>query len=263
MKNNETKQINRKALPKFIFIVIVGAVIGGIMGYLSAEHGLNELTESLKEAGHFFGMHLSHWLMMALMILLPAICVPSYHSARKMLETWNGEDEEISDTIDRKISVVLWISSGALILSLFLIAASYSGGFSVFDNKESTFALFSSVAAFFVIMVEAILIQQKCIDTVRQINPEKKVSVYDMKFQKKWVDSCDEAEKIVIGKCAFKAYSSTNMLCVILAVILAISAFVFKIGFLPSLMVCLVWFVNISIYSKEAIRYSKAGNKIS
>ena len=74
---------------------------------------------------------------------------------------------------------------------------------------------------------------------------------------------CDEAEKILIGKCAFKAYSATNAVCTVLAVVLAICALLFDIGFLPSLVVCLIWIVNISAYCREAMRYSKAGNRIS
>ena len=77
------------------------------------------------------------------------------------------------------------------------------------------------------------------------------------------MDSCDEAEKIMIGKCAFKAYAATNMVCTILSIVLAICALVFGIGFLPSLAVCLIWIVNQSVYCREALKYSKAGNKIS
>ena len=107
------------------------------------------------------------------------------------------------------------------------------------------------------------MIQQKCVDTAKQTNPEKKASVYDMQFQKKWLEDCDEAEKLMIGKCAFKAYAATNAVCTVLAIVLAVCALVFDIGFLPSLTVCLVWIVNLSVYCKEAMRYSKAGNKIS
>jgi len=83
------------------------------------------------------------------------------------------------------------------------------------------------------------------------------------KFQKKWMESCDEAEKFMIGKCAFKAYAATNTVCTILSIVLAVCALVFGIGFLPSLVVCLIWIVNQSVYCKEALKYSKAGNKIS
>ena len=96
-------------------------------------------------------------------------------------------------------------------------------------------------------MAEATIIQQKCVDTAKQINPEKKMSVYDMRFQKKWMEGCDEAEKIMIGKCALKAYSATNLVCTVLAIVLAVCALVFDIGFLPSLAVCFVWIVNLSV----------------
>ena len=122
---------------------------------------------------------------------------------------------------------------------------------------------FIGVAAFFGVMAEAVVIQQKCVDAAKQTNPEKKGSIYDMKFQKKWMDSCDEAEKLVIGKCAFKAYAATNMVCTVLAIVLALGALMFDIGFLPSFVVCLVWLVNLSAYCRESMRYSKAGVKLS
>lgn len=71
------------------------------------------------------------------------------------------------------------------------------------------------------------------------------------------------AEKIIIGKCAYKAFTATNGICAALAIVLAICALIFDIGFLPSLAVCLIWLVNQSVYCREAIRVSKAGCKIS
>ena len=38
-------------------------------------------------------------------------------------------------------------------------------------------------------MAEATIIQQKCVDTAKLTNPEKKASVYDMRFQKKWMEA--------------------------------------------------------------------------
>lgn len=263
MDNKEIKRANRKALPKFILVLGIAMVIGGTGGYLMGRFRLDTLAGGIKSAGIFFGTHIAPWMMVVLAVVLPAVCVPLCRSARKLLSKWDGEKEEISDAIDRKISATIWISSASLVFSYFLIAASYSGGFATFDNKERNIVFSIGIIAFLVVMVETIIIQQKCVDTAKQTNPEKKASVYDMKFQKKWMEDCDEAEKIMIGKCAYKAYSATNTVCAILAILLAICALVFEIGFLPSLMVCLVWIVNLSVYCKEAMRYSKAGNKIS
>ncbi len=263
MDNNEIKKANRKALPKFILIMVISLLVGGSIGFCAAKYGVDSLTGGLKSAGAFFGTYIAPWLMLMIAVIVPVVCVPVYRSAKKLLFSWDGENEEISDTIDKKLSIVIWITSVILILSYFLIAASYSGGFETFENESNIVLFFIGITAFFAIMIEAVIIQQKCVDAAKKTNPEKTASVYDPKFQKKWMDSCDEAEKIMIGKCAFKAYAATNTVCTVLSVVLAICALIFGIGFLPSLAVCLVWIVNQSVYCKEALKYSKAGNKIS
>lgn len=263
MNNNEIKKANRKALPKFILIMLVSMIVGGVVGFFSAKYEVNTLVGAIKTAGALFGTRFAPWLMLVTAIVVPLVCIPIYQSAKKLLSTWDGEDEEVSDMAEKKVSIIIWITNITFILSYFLIAASYSGGFSALDNKQNTLPFTIAIAAFFGIMLEVVIIQQKCIDTIKITNPEKTASIYDTKFQKKWMDSCDEAEKIVIGKCAFKAYSATNAVCSALAIALAICALIFGIGFMPSLVVCLVWIVNQSVYCKEGIKYSKAGNRIS
>lgn len=260
MNNDEIKKSNRKALPMFIFIMVISLVVGGIIGFCSAKLELNNMSGHIKLIGELFGTYIAPWLMLVIAIILPVVFVILYNRAKNLLLDWDGEDEEVSDAIDEKLSIIIWLSSSALIVSYFLIAASYSGEFDVSDKRILPY--FVGIAAFFAILIEAVVIQQKCVDATKKINPEKTASVYDMKFQKKWMDSCDEAEKIMVGKCAFKAYSVTNSICSVLAIVLAIFALIFETGFLPSLVVCLIWLVNQSAYCKEAIKYSKAGNKI-
>ncbi len=263
MDNNEIRKANRKALPKFILIMVIALLIGGAIGFCAAKFGLNTLAGGMKSAGAFFGTYIAPWLMFMTAVIVPVICVPVYQAAKKLLVSWDGENEEISDTIDKKLSIAVWVTDAAMILSYFLIAASYSGGFETFERENSIVPFFIGIASFFAIMIEAIILQQRCVDTAKKTNPEKTASVYDPKFQKKWMDSCDEAEKVMIGKCSFKAYTATNAVCTVLSIVLAICALIFGIGFLPSLAVCLIWIVNLSVYCKEALRYSKAGNKIS
>ena len=193
MDNNEIKRTNRKALPKFILLFVVCALIGGVIGYFSGKCALNELTGSIKAAGAFFGTRIAPWLMLALAVIVPAVCVPIYRSAKKLIGMWDGEDEELADIIDGKISTAMWISSAALVISYFLIAASYSAGFAAFDSRPGTYAVFASIVGFLAIMVETIVIQQKCVDAAKHTNPVKDVSVYDMKFQKKCLDKMRQA----------------------------------------------------------------------
>lgn len=86
----------------------------------------------------------------------------------------------------------------------------------MFESVNNMIGLTVSIAAFLGIMAEVVIIQQKSVDCVKIMNPEKTASVYDMKFQKKWLETCDEAEKIIVGKCAFKAFNITNSMCSVL-----------------------------------------------
>ncbi len=262
MDKDEIRAANRKALPKFLAITAVLLVTGYVLGFLAAWYGLNTLTATLKSAGVFFGRYVAPWLTVAVAILMPAVCIPLFRSAKKRLEVWDGEDENIPDTVDRKISAAVWIAGISLILSCFLMAAAYSGGFAIFESRDWTALYFIFIAAFIAVVIEMLVIGRKCVDVAKQLNPEKKASFYDLKFQKKWLEDCDEAEKIQIGKCAFKAYAATNRVCAVSAVVLAVCALLFETGFLPSLAVCFIWLVNQSVYCREAMRYSRAGNKV-
>ncbi len=263
MENNAIKEANRKAMPKFILLTIICVIIGGAGGYLSARFSLNTLSGTLRSTGSFFGTYIAPWFLIGIAVIMPVILAPCYQKANKLLEGWDGETEEVSDAIESQVSFIIWLSNAALILSYFLIAACYSKGFATFESSSKTTLLFIGIAAFVGIIPETIILQQKSVDIVKKMNPEKTASVYDMKFQKKWMDSCDEAEKLMIGKCAFKAYRSTNITCGTLAIILACCALVFDIGFLPSFCVCLIWIINHTSYCREASRLAKMGNKIS
>ncbi len=251
VENNEIKKDNKKALPMFIALIVVSVVVGFVLGLASV---FVDHSDKIGELGFLFGKYVAPCLMVALAIVVPLICVYEYRSAKKILASWDGEDEEVYEKADSKLSNVIHTTSVALIISFFLIAAAYSGGS---DNVSEFTAV--AIIGFVAVMAEATILQQKAVDAVKSTNPEKKGSVYDMRFQKKWLASCDEAEKAMIGQCAYKAYQTTNTICTVLAVILALSAIIFGTGFLPSLAVCIVWFANTEAYMKEAKKLGKVG----
>lgn len=79
MKNDEIKEANRKALPKFLLFAVVCAIVGGVIGYYSgygaAKGGMDELVGMMKETGAFFGTHIAPWLMVAIAIIVPVLCL--------------------------------------------------------------------------------------------------------------------------------------------------------------------------------------------
>ena len=91
----------------------------------------------------------------------------------------------------------------------------------------------------------------------KEINPEKRGSVYDMKFQERWLESCDEAERRQIGQASYKAYTTLNKFCPYCWGVLFLGNMIFHYGILPSTVVLLVWAVLTVSYTREAIRLSR------
>lgn len=255
------RQANRRALPKFLLILVCASLVGGMAGYCASYFGLDGLADVLAQAGTFFSLYIAPWLLVACAVLQPAVCIPLYRSAKKVFLSWDGENEAVSGQIDQRLSITLWISGMFSLASLFLMGASYAGP--ILDEEGPHFLNLLIVPIFFVLfMVENILLHQRVVDLAKQMAPEKKASVYDVKFQKKWFESCDEAEKLLIGQCAYKAYSAISKACIALWLLFTLSAVFFRTGFLPILAVCLIWGVGQCVYSYWSIRLSQPGTRI-
>lgn len=264
MDNKEIKKANRKALPIFLLILCISLISGGILGFATAKAGDIGLTEKFKAAASAFGAYAAPWLMLLCALAVAAICLPLYRKGKRILSEWDGEDEAVCDKAEKMLSYVLCFSNCAYIIAFFLIAATYSAmSINDFGGAKTLVPFFVGLVSFMAILMETIIFQQKSLDAAKKTNPEKNVSIYDVKFQKKWLDSCDEAEKLVIGKCAYKAFNATNKACIAFAGLLAIGSLVFEISLTASFFVCAIWLINQFAYFRETMKYSEAGNKIS
>ena len=102
-----------------------------------------------------------------------------------------------------------------------------------------------------------IFAQQKTVDLERRMNPEKHGSVYDTRFQKEWLDSCDESERRQIGEACYRAYMVTGRVCLGLWLILTMLGMVFEMSILPVFVLLLVWGTMQVTYTLACIRMSK------
>ena len=145
----EIKQQNRKAMPKFIVIMTLSVLIGGAFGFCTSYYGLNGFSGKLTAAGTYFSSRMAHWLLLALALVQPAVCLPLYFQGKRMVMHWDGEDDAAAEKAEEKLSIVMWISGAAMITANFLIAAAYAAGHSIFTEKGGLLALCVSIAAFF------------------------------------------------------------------------------------------------------------------
>lgn len=247
------KSENRKALPKFFVTMALSLLGGGVLGFVigcSRIFGLEAaaLAEGLSAALSA----VTPWGIPVTSLLTLGCCFLLYRSAAKQYAAWGGGDEdETSESIDVLLSWMLLLSALQLLFNLFFLAA-----FCVYylDGEVSALA---HVGVFLLSCGLVIFAQQKAVDLERRMNPEKHGSVYDTKFQKKWLDSCDESERRQMGEASRRAYMVTTRLCLGLWLVLVILSMVFEMSLLPVFVLLLVWGTMQVTYTLECIRLGR------
>lgn len=251
MRNNK-KSDNRKALPKFLGGILISALIGGILGGVAGFTGATHLPNQILAYIHAFLQAFTPWSILILSVLFLGVGLAQYRSAKKLFQSWDGENEEIIEKAEEKLSWGLLFTSLNIVTDFF-----FSGiGFQVLNSEHEVLDIVL-LLSFTLSLAGIIVLQQKIIDLTRQINPEKQGSVYDIKFQKKWLASCDENEQRQIGQAAYKAFNAVNTTCMILWFTLVLLTYVFEIGVLPFFLVTLIFAVGQIVYTLECIRLGR------
>lgn len=248
--NDTVKRDNRKSLPRFLLVILVAGLVGGVVGFFSALAADLGTLNAIREGLDMFMRTITPWAIpvCTAALLIPGLCL--YCSTKKEYAVWDQECDEAYQAIEEKLSYTLLFSSLAMLADLFFLAAGFLYDVSLIN-----------ALLFLISLVFLILLQQKVVDLTRRMNPEKKGSIYDVSFQKKWLDSCDELERAQIGQAALHAYKILNGLCPVLWAVLVLLNIVTEVGLLPILMVVLIWGTLQVSYTLECIRLSRRKSK--
>lgn len=254
-KINEIKKEDKKALHKFAIIILLslltGLLIGGLSNMISngmavniADNVLNFLKGSYPVAN----------IVLTVIFMLPVIYL--YTKCRKLYQLWDGEREEEMNEIETGLSYGLWFTSILLILSFFFFAA--GAYFSVhFSENINTADLIYWFAGFILAVVCTIVSQQKIVNFQKEMNPEKRGSIFDQKFAKEWEESCDEAEQLRIYKAAYTSFRAVTVACLALWVFCVVGANIWDFGLMPVAVISIIWLVQVSSYCIKSISQSK------
>ena len=241
---------NRKALPKFLLMIGAAALVGGAVGFFSAVAADGVSSQALQARMAAVLTALVPWGMLACgaVLLIPAAAVLG--KAKAQAAAWDGEDEDTASAVEERLNVVMLLTVLALLVGLFFLSAG------VLYAAES-FRLLANAAVFIAVMAVIMVLQQKVVDLTRRMNPEKEGSVYDRKFQKKWFESCDEAERAQIGQASYQAYRTTSGVCMIVWLVLLLGSLFYPTGILPTVAVLLIYGVLQCRYLTECIRMGR------
>ena len=249
MENNTVKRDNRKALPKYLLILFVAAIFGGVLGFAAGWVGHDNLSEVIATAVADGLTAAAPWALLGTSVVSLALILWLYRAAKALFTGWDGEDEAVMDRADEKLNWALLLTAAQMVLDMFF--------FAVAQSAHNMTALWS-VLFFLVSIFLLVFAQQKIVDLTRRMNPEKQGSVYDTKFKKKWFESCDEAEQKQIGQAAYKAFNVVSTACPILWLALLVLSYAFDFELLmPTFIVCFIWLLMQVSYCLECIRLGK------
>ena len=247
--NQEIKQENRKAMPKFA-AVVAGAFLLGILLSIGAQaissRGIEGISAALRQSMEGCAV----WVIPVLLLAVNLPCGLSLRRCEKDLRAWNGEDEVLPERIEQRINYVLLFSNLSYLFSMLVLSL-------VLVSMENVPVLLIVLAAFIAAQVVMVLQQKKGVDLIKTMNPEKRGSVLDTNFQKKWLDSCDENERKRVGEASYAAYKAVNGTCIVLWVLLIFVDRIMEVGALPFFLLLTILCVSITAYCMTEIRANR------
>ena len=263
---DEIKKEDSKQRPIFFIILVLLMFLGGVCGFLVSYN-----DQWLILAFNFLGTYsqIGSIISTVCLFLASAISITVgwiiYAGAKKMWKDEASRDDNW-EKIEKKLSIASIVNSVGLIVTFFFYGCAV---YDVRDNITATIPGAESVlviyrSSFFCAIVLVIVFAflsfyqlKKIVELEKIMNPEKKGSLYDFGFKKKWYKSFDEAEMRQAGIAAYKALLIVNFSCMITFVVLIFIGMVVKITVFPNLAVSVIWVTQNIAFGVESIKCNK------
>ena len=200
---------------------------------------------------------------------LLAACILLYKKCRVEYTAWDEEDEDVLQRMDTRLSYGLWFSN-LILFGSYLFFAVGVWAVELADTKgaiqEDAVGFGISIGVVFLHMAYALaaacIMTQKLVNLTKEINPEKKGSIYDMKFRDKWLENCDEAERFTVYKCSFKTFKTMQATGMVLWIICLVGQLVFDTGVFATIIVTVFMIIQTSVYSVQGIYFAKHPSEV-
>ena len=174
--SDNVKRDNRRALPKYLLTILLCGLLGGVLGFFTGVAGAAGVAETVRQALDRALEAAVPWGIVISAVILLGTGWYLYAAAKRRCDAWDGEDEDTMDAVEQQLGWALLLTGLMIVLDFFFFAASIVYG-----------RFLPDLVLFLASVVVLIVLQQKVVDLERRLNPEKRGSVYDMKFQKTWI----------------------------------------------------------------------------
>ncbi len=252
----QNKKDDKKYFKPFIILLVISTLVGAFFGKMTKivdEH--TETVKKIMENLNVIAAYVIPTLFLIFNIVMTIIIFGTINRQYRRINAWDGEDEDILDDIENKLNGPAIFSSVTLIVGMFLFAA-HAHYFvkcempKLHENILFATIMFDFVTCFIIVLAA----QKKMINMLKIMNPEKKGSIFDSNFRRKWEESSDELQQLIQYKAGYKAFVVSSTTCMVLWVVGIICDFAFHTGLLPIAFVMLIWFIQVVTVHRESVR---------
>lgn len=257
--NRETNHEKKKMDPviKILLIMAVGGVIGGLGGFII---GFTSEFFEFSSLGDMMNSLVAKWAGLRIWGLV-IVTVASVVAGEILIDRLkkigeqilNAEDEEADELEFEEERVGAWAMSLNVIgqgLAILIFATGYSLDYVETEGIGS----FLLCCGIFLLCAGYLSVNQmRFVKLVKKSHPEKKGDPASVKFQKEWLESCDEAERELIYQSAYRTFQMSNQLTPILMFVATILHLMFQTGLLAILIPLVLWVTSILYYNKSVV----------
>lgn len=239
---------------KMILFMCLGGAIGAILGgsLIFWEDGM---AGFLQAASGWIGANVAVilWVFTAATAVMSLVC---YRQAERYIRRMDEEDDSLMEELDRGYE--LWSSAGMIVTSIFMCLSMviFAFGFPV-EEKDAAYRLLWSVVPFLATVLVCVAYQIAAVKQLRRKDPSKKGDAADLHFEKEWIESCDEAERMVVYKSSYKTFTMMKTFLMILLVIAMMGQLSFGTGMAAVVLLAVANIVMLSVYSVYSLRFQK------
>lgn len=246
--SRQVKETGRKkGMLQIALVAGIGALIGGGGSFLffCFEEQLSSLLSGI--AGN-----ISRYSSLILILTAAITCVLStilVLRLGKRCRKWDGEDEVWAEKLEKSIQRY------QTVLGFFEILCVCISGIVLGRQQADITETIAAISAFIIAVLWTMICMDKIVKYDKNMNPEKRGNVISWNFNKQWLASCDELEKIRLFQAAYHTnITSQYLYCAIFVILVLVSA-IEEVGVVPFLILAVIWcsqiLLNLYYYERK------------
>jgi len=240
---------------KVVRSLFIKGIIGGIVGFLVSMAWIalvdeSNASKSLSQ-GYTYFVQNSLWLQCIITAILGVFAFKNFTNAKSLLIEMhrNEEDDSIEPRFDMNINKTLLMASLINISNFFL----YGLSFNQFDGVLEAVA----VLVFMGIMIIAVSFEVKSIALIQKKDPYRIADVSSFKFNQQWIETCDEAERLVMYKAAYKSHLTLQYALIVAMVVSLFAKLFADVSDFTLFVVAGLWLIHSLSYHRTVAKINK------